>query len=119
MTVMDKSALSHKAAGAISYVTFLPAAAFLLLPTYKEDQGLRFHAWQSILLCMTAFAVDIVTGTIAMFSSLLGTALLAYAMRFMFLFWVVIWLTCIVKAANGSRLRLPIIGRLAEKLSLK
>lgn len=119
MTVMDKPALSYKAAGAISYFTFLPAGVFLVLSPYKDDQKLRFHAWQSILLCMTAFATDILTGTIAMFSSLLGTALLAYTMRFMFLFWAVIWITCVIKASKGSRFKLPIIGHFAEKLSLK
>ncbi|WP_109486081.1 DUF4870 domain-containing protein [Occallatibacter savannae] len=116
---MDKPALSYKAAGAISYFTFLPAGVFLVVSPYKDDRNLRFHAWQSILLSMAAFASDIVVGAVALVTPLIGTAALAYSMRLMFLFWFVLWLACVIKAASGKAMRLPIIGRLAEKLSLK
>ena len=119
MTVMEKPALSSNAAAAISYVTFFPAVAFLLLPSYKENQCLRFHAWQSILFCMFAFATNIVLGAIALLSTLVGTATLAYTMQLVFLFWVVLWIACVIRAMQGKRLKLPIIGGLAEKLSLK
>ena len=119
MTVMEKPAISYNAAGAISYFTFIPAVVFLLLPPYKESPCVRFHAWQSILLCMVAFAVDIVLGTIALLTLFLGTAVLAYTLRLAFLFWLVLWLACVIKAIGGKRLKLPIIGTIAEKLSLK
>ena len=119
MTVMDKPAISYNAASAISYFTFIPAAVFLLLPSYKDSPCVRFHAWQSILFFMVAFAIDIVLGAIALLTFLLGTAILAYTMRLLFLFWLVLWLACVIKAMNGKRLKLPIIGSIAEKLSLK
>jgi len=119
MTVMDKPAISYNAASAISYFTFIPAGVFLLLPSYKDSSCVRFHAWQSILFCMVAFAVDIIVGGIALLTFLLGTAALAYTLRLLFLFWVVLWLACVIKAMNGKRLKLPIIGNIAEKLSLK
>lgn len=119
MTVMDKPAISYNAAGAISYFTFIPAAAFLLIPPYKNSQCVRFHAWQSILLSMVAFAVDIVLGAVALLTIFLGTVALAYTLRLLFLFWLVLWLACVIKAWTGKRLKLPIIGGIAEKLSLK
>ena len=60
MTVATRSGISDNAAGAISYFTFIPAIVFLLLPPYKESSYVRFHAWQSVLLCITAFVVDII-----------------------------------------------------------
>lgn len=117
MTVMEKPALSSNAAAAISYVTFFPAVVFLLLPSYKENQCLRVHAWQSILFSMSAFATNIVLGAAALLTSLPGTITLAYTMRTVFLFWVVLWIGCVVRAMQGKRLKLPIIGGLAEKLS--
>jgi uncharacterized membrane protein len=86
---------------------------------YKDSPCVRFHAWQSILFSMVAFAVDIVLGAIALLTLLLGTVALAYTLRLLFLFWVVLWLACVIKAMNGKRLKLPIIGGIAEKLSLK
>src|SRR5215467_6486148 len=57
MTVETRPAISENAASAIAYFTFIPAAVFLLMRPYKESQSVRFHAWQSILLCMVAFGV--------------------------------------------------------------
>ena len=119
MTVTDKPAISHNAASAIAYVTFIPAVVFLLLRPYKESPCVRFHAWQSILLCMVAFAVDIVLGAVALLTIFLGTTTLAYTLRLAFLFWFVLWLACVIRAMTGKRLKLPIIGGIAEKLSLK
>jgi len=119
MTVETRPAISYNAASAISYFTFIPAAVFLLIPPYKESQCVRFHAWQSIFLCMLAFAVDIVLGAIALLTLFLGTSALAYTLRLLSLFWLVLWLACVIRAMNGKRLKLPIIGGIAEKLSLK
>jgi len=119
MTVATRSGLSDNAAGAISYFTFLPAIAFMLLPNYKESAYIRFHAWQSVLLCMTAFVFDIVLGSIALLSLFLGTAAFAYTLRVFSLLWLVLWLVCVIQAANGKRFRIPLLGTIAEKLSLK
>ena len=119
MTVMEKPAISYNAASAISYFTFIPAAGFLLMRPYKDSPCVRFHAWQSILFSMVAFAVDIVLGGIALLTLFLGTVALAYTLRLLFLFWLVLWLACVIKAMSGKRLKLPIIGGIAEKLSLK
>jgi uncharacterized membrane protein len=119
MTVTTSPAVSYNAAGAISYFTFIPAVVFLLIPPYKDSPCVRFHAWQSILLSMVAFAVDIVLGAIALLTLFLGTAALAYTLRLLFLFWLILWLACVIKAMNGKRLKLPVIGSIAEKLSMK
>jgi uncharacterized membrane protein len=119
MTVTARPAISYNAAGAISYFTFIPAIVFLLVPPYKESPCVRFHAWQSILLCFIAFAVDIVVGAIALLTLFLGTLALAYTLRLFALFWLVLWLACVVRAMTGKRLKLPVIGSIAEKLSMK
>ncbi|HXS76649.1 MAG TPA: hypothetical protein VN753_10760 [Terracidiphilus sp.] len=119
MTVTTQPKISFNAAGAFSYFTFFPAVLFLLIPPYKDSQCVRFHAWQSILLSMVAFAIDIMLGAVALLTIFLGTATLAYTLRLLFLFWLVLWLACVIKAWNGKRLKLPVIGGIAEKLSLK
>jgi len=119
MTRTDKPAISHNAASGISYFTFIPAFVFLLVAPYKESPCVRFHAWQSILLCMTAFALDIVVGGLALLTASLSTGAVAYAMRLLFLFWFVLWAACVITALKGKRLKLPLIGGLAEKLSMK
>jgi uncharacterized membrane protein len=119
MTVATRSGLSENAASAISYITFFPAIAFLLLPSYKSSAYIRFHAWQSVLLCFTTFLVDIVLGSIALLTLFLGTVTLAYTFRVLSLLWLVLWVVCVVKAATGKRFRIPLLGSIAEKLAMK
>ncbi|MBS1803629.1 MAG: hypothetical protein JST28_09690 [Acidobacteria bacterium] len=119
MTVDDKPAVSYNAASAIAYFTFVPAVILLLVPRYKESPCVRFHAWQSILLFIATSAVDIVLGTIALLTPFMGTTAQAYSIRMFFLFSFVLWAACVVMASRGKRLKLPIIGGIAEKVSLK
>ena len=103
----------------MSYFTFIPAIIFLLLPSYKSSDYIRFHAWQSVLLCVTAFLVDIVLGSLALLTLFLGTVTLAYMLRIFSLLWLLLWLVCVVQAARGKRFRIPFLGSIAEKLAMK
>jgi uncharacterized membrane protein len=77
MAVTTRSGISDNAASAIAYFTFIPAFLFLLLPPYKQSNYVRFHAWQSVLLDVTAFMVEIVVGAIALLTLFLGAIALA------------------------------------------
>ena len=119
MTVTTRTGISDNAAGTISYLTFIPAIVFLLLPPYKDSNYVRFHAWQSVLLTISAFMVDIVLGTIALLTLFLGNVALAYTFRAISLLWLVLWLVCVIQAMNGKRFRVPLLGGIAEKLAMK
>jgi uncharacterized membrane protein len=119
MTVTTRPGISDNAASAISYFTFIPAIVFLLIPPYKNSNDVRFHAWQSVLLSISAFVIDIILGTIALLTLFLGTVSLAYAFRFISLLWLVLWLVCVFRAMNGKRFRIPLLGSIAEKLAMK
>ena len=119
MTVATRSGLSDNTASTISYFTFFPAIAFLLLPNYKSSEYIRFHAWQSVLLCITAFVFDIILGSIALLTLFPGTVALTYILRALSLLWLVLWVICVIKAATGKRFRIPVLGSIAEKLAMK
>jgi uncharacterized membrane protein len=119
MTVATRTGISDNAASAISYLTFIPAIAFLLLPPYKNSNYVRFHAWQSVLLSIAAFVIDIILGTIALLTLFLGTAALAYTFRAIFFLWLILWVVCIIRAMSGKRFKVPLLGNVAEKLAMK
>jgi len=119
MTVATRTGISDNAASAISYFTFIPATVFLLVPPYKNSGYVRFHAWQSVLLCLAAFIVDIILGAIALLTLFLGSVAFAYTLRILWLFWLVLWLVCVIQAMNGKRFRIPLLGSIAEKLAMK
>jgi uncharacterized membrane protein len=119
MTVTTRTGISDNAASAISYFTFIPAIAFLLISPYKNSNYVRFHAWQSALLFIAAFVVDIIFGVMALLTLFLGSISVAYIIRALSLFWLVLWLVCVIQAMKGKRFRVPLLGSIAEKLAMK
>jgi uncharacterized membrane protein len=101
-----QSGLSENAAGALAYVTIIPAIIFLVAEPYNKNPFIKFHAWQNIFLCICMFAVGIV-GIIP----ILGWLIVLISVPIM----LIVWLICLLKALKGEKFKLPIIGDLAEK----
>jgi uncharacterized membrane protein len=99
--------LSETAAGAIAYITIIPAIIFLAMEPYNRSSFVRFHSWQSIFLGVAAIAVHLILaiipiiGWILMFPVGLG--------------FLILWLVVIVKASKGERFKIPFIGNFAEQ----
>jgi uncharacterized membrane protein len=100
------SGLSDTAAGALAYITIIPAIIFLVAEPYNRNPFIKFHAWQSIFLGICGFALGII-GIIP----ILGWIILLFGMLALFVAWII----CILKSLKGERFKLPIIGNLAEK----
>jgi uncharacterized membrane protein len=123
MTDTPQSGLTDNAAGAISYLTFIPAIIFLAIPPYNTKPFVRFHAWQSIFLNIAAFVVAI---AVAIFVGI-AAAILPWGLYGMVhlisplidLLWFILWLVCVMKAINGGKFSIPIIGPLAEQMANK
>jgi uncharacterized membrane protein len=103
----NQSGLSDNAAGALAYVTVIPAIIFLIVEPFNKNSYVRFHAWQSIFLGIVAFAVNIVLSIIPVVGWII--------MPFVNLVLLVIWVYLLIKALNGQRFKLPLIGDFAEK----
>ena len=102
------SGLADNVAGALAYVTILPAILFLVLADYNKRPFVRFHAFQCICLAVCAFALSII-----MIIPILGwiVGLLGDLVLF------VMWIMCIVKAYGGERWKVPVLGNYAENLA--
>lgn len=115
MSAPIQTGLSDNAAGALAYVTFVPAIVFLVLPPYNTNPYVRFHAWQSILLTATAFVISFLLSFVLVFFMVFGAFSLLAITRLIWLAWFVLWLVCVLKALNGQRFKIPLLGDLAEK----
>lgn len=101
-----QSGLTDNNAGALAYITIIPAIIFLVAAPYNQNSYIRFHAWQSIFLNLALFAICIIAVI-----PILGWIVF-------FLGWIAIliaWIMCIINAMKGERFKLPLIGNLAEK----
>jgi len=115
MTGRTTWGLSENAAGALAYLTFLPAIVFLLLPPYCNSRFVRFHAWQSVFLSIAWFAISLALSVLMVFRVLYGLALVLAINWIIWLALAGCWLLCLLASLNGRRLRLPVLGRLAER----
>lgn len=52
--------LGDSAAGALAYVTIIPAILFLVLAPYNTKPFVKFHAFQCLGLAVTGFALGII-----------------------------------------------------------
>jgi len=118
MSEPNQSGLSDNAAGALAYLTFIPAVIFLIVEPFNKSAYVRFHAWQCILLSIAAFVINIAL------SILMGIAMVVLPFFFVRLLWPVIelawfliWLLCVFNAYNGNLFKLPVIGSFAAKQS--
>jgi len=103
----QQGGLSETAAGAIAYVTIIPAIIFLAMEPYNRSSFVRFHSWQSIFLGAAAIALNLILGIIPIIGWLL---MVPVGLGFL-----ILWLVAIVKASKGERFKIPLIGNFAEQ----
>lgn len=109
-----QSGLSENAAGGLAYVTVIPAIVFLLIEPYNRSSYVRFHSWQCIFMAVAWIVVDVAIGIFGRVMSFMG--LLAFALYpLVALAMLILWIMVLIKAFNGERFKLPVIGDLAAK----
>lgn len=109
--------LPRNIAGALAYLTFIPAIVFLAIEPYRRDRFVRFHSTQCLLLWLTGVILGLsirllalVLFMIPVFGVLLVSLISVLAALAGFLFWLVL----VVKALQGRAFKLSVLGELAE-----
>jgi uncharacterized membrane protein len=114
MSDSNPSGLSDNAAAGIAYITIIPAVVFLIIEPFKRSPFVRFHAWQSIFFFVAWAVIDILVGLVqhivpsTVFLTLTALQLVALAL-------FIVWLIVFIGAFGGKRIKLPLIGDLAER----
>src|SRR5580658_7359971 len=117
MTESTPSGLSDNGAGALAYITIIPAILFLVMPPYNKSSYVRFHAWQCIFLTIAWIVLFIV---LAIFARIPMFGLIMFPIMLLLdLGMFVLWLIVVLKALNGQRFKIPFIGPFAETQASK
>jgi len=99
--------LAENLAGLLCYLLgFITGIIFFVIE--KENKFVRFHAMQSMIVFGGLFVIQIVLSVLPilwMLGSLVGLAMLG------------LWIFLMLKAFQGEKYKLPIVGDLAEKNS--
>ena len=106
-----QSGLSDNAAGAIAYLTFIPAIIFLVMEPYSRRPFVRFHAMQCLGLTVASVVLHFAAGLLVF--ALHGAAFILSSLISLVFF--VLWLICIISAAQGKWFKVPLLGDLAQQ----
>ena len=115
MNETTQTGISDNGAGAIAYITIVPAIVFLVMPPYNASSYVRFHCWQSIFLNIVGFVFWIGLAIVTLVGLFFVPFLVMIVRLVIFLGLFALWLVCVLQALNGKRFKLPVIGALAEK----
>jgi uncharacterized membrane protein len=105
--------LADNVAGLLAYITIIPAIIFLVIEPFNKNRFVRFHAFQCLFIAASWFVV-IIALTILSFIPMVGLLLLPVH----FLVWIgflIVIILCMVRAYQGQKFKLPVIGDMAEK----
>lgn len=108
--------LTQNVAGALCYVLGLfTGIIFLVLAPYNQNKFVRFHAFQSIFFHVAFIAVIIAETILGMVLPWTLSAILSMLSLVVALAFLAGWVLLLIKAYQGERWKLPVIGDLAEK----
>jgi uncharacterized membrane protein len=104
--------LTDNVASALCYLFGLVTGIiFLLIAPYNQNKTIRFHAFQSIFMHVAIFILWILYAMTSFLTHGLGFLLVPL----FGLLVIVLWLYMMYTAYNNKKVKLPVVGDLAEK----
>jgi uncharacterized membrane protein len=105
--------LSENIAGALAYLTLIPAIVFLLLEPYRRNSFVRFHSVQCLLLWAAGALVALALKVASMLLFVIpfvGPLFTVLVLVIVGLGAAAIWMVLVVKAVQGEIFKLPVLG---------
>jgi len=97
----SSTGLDENVAGFLCYLFgFITGIVFLVVE--KESRFVKFHAKQSTITFLGLFVITLLFGGIPVIGFLI------------LIFSLILWLVLMIKALQGKRYLLPIVGKMAE-----
>jgi uncharacterized membrane protein len=115
MSESTQAGISDNGAGAIAYITIIPAIVFLVMPPYNASAYVRYHCWQSIFFNIAAIVLWVGLAIFGFMTPYFLLFIMLIVRLVIFLGLFALWLVCVLQAVNGKRFKIPVIGALAEK----
>lgn len=95
-----------------------PLTGIIFLLIEKEDNDVKFHAWQSVVFGIAAYvvilALELFAGIMGRIAGVLGV-IVDFFIPIVTLAVLIVWIICLIKAYQGDRWRIPVIGDFAAK----
>jgi uncharacterized membrane protein len=110
-----KSRFSENTIAALSYITFVPAIYFLIIPRYNRSAFIRFHAWQSLLLDAFAVIISLALSGLVLPAMKSEAVIVLGFVRAMWGLWFGLWIATSLSAIRGKEFKIWGIGSFAAR----
>jgi len=111
------SGLAPNIASLLCYICS-PITGIIFLLIEKENRDVIFHAWQSVAFGVAYIAVIILLEVLAAIMGLVASVLgiiVGFFVPIVMIAAFIVWVVCLVKAYQGERWMIPVIGDFAAK----
>jgi len=112
-TTTSTGGMADNVAGMLAYVTIIPAIIFLVVEPFNKNRFVRFHAFQCLFFAVAWTILWIALSIVAHIPILGWLTILIWPL--VGLAGLIIWVILLLKANQGQKFKLPVIGDLAEK----
>lgn len=96
----------------------MPITSIIFILIEKENADVRFHAWQGTVFGVGFIALTIVlqilTAIFGAIASILGI-LIGFFIPIIGIIGFIVWIICLVKAYQGEKWHIPIVGDFAAQ----
>ena len=96
-----------------------PISSIIFLLIEKDNKDVKFHAWQGTLFGVAVIVLNVILNIVGVIfghiANFLGALILSFIIPVLWLGVVVLWVVCLVKAYQGERWKLPVIGDMAAQ----
>lgn len=109
--------LAPNVLAALAYLAWW-VTGFAVLALERENRFVRFHAWQSIIGLGALWALGVafyVAAFLVLARSAGGFTAMLWVAGVTWLVGLGAWTVCLVKAWNGERWKLPVMGEFVER----
>jgi len=117
-TAPAQGGLAPNVAGALAYVTIIPAIIFLVMEPFNRDRFVKFHSFQCLFFAGAMLVLSIalmIVGFVLAFVPIVGW-IISMLLWLVFSFGsLVLVIFLIYKAYQGEKFMLPVIGKLADQ----
>ncbi len=109
--------LAPNIASLLCYIC-MPITSIIFLIIEKDNDDVRFHAWQGTAFgvgyILVIIALEILAAIFGAIASVLGI-IIGFFIPIVGLIAFVVWIVCLIKAYQGERWRIPVVGDFAAK----
>lgn len=110
--------LAPNVASVLCYIC-APITSLIFILIEKENKDVQFHAWQGTLFGAAIIVINVVLNLFGLVMGrlieFLGTLVLSFLIPVLWLGILVLWVVCLIKAYQGERWRIPVLGDIAAQ----